>query len=46
MKTAMGQFRMEKALIVEDHPDLLHILTLKLEMLGFAVISANNGNKV
>ncbi len=45
MKTAMGQFRMKKALIVEDHPDLLHILTLKLEMLGFAVISANNGKQ-
>ncbi|MCH7914888.1 MAG: response regulator [Deltaproteobacteria bacterium] len=36
---------MKKALIVEDHPDLLHILTLKLEMLGFAVISANNGKQ-
>ncbi len=36
---------MIKALIVEDHPDLLHILTLKLEMLGFAVISANNGKQ-
>ena len=45
MKTAMGQFRMKKALIVEDHPDLLNILTLKLEMLGFAVISANNGKQ-
>ncbi len=45
MKTAMDQFRMKKALIVEDHPDLLHILTLKLEMLGFAVISANNGKQ-
>ena len=45
MKTAMNQFRMKKALIVEDHPDLLHILTLKLEMLGFAVISANNGKQ-
>jgi len=45
MKTAMDQFRMKKALIVEDHPDLLHILTLKLEMLGFAVISAKNGKQ-
>ena len=45
MKTAMDQFRMKKALIVEDHPDLLHILTLKLEMLGFAVIPANNGKQ-
>jgi len=45
MKTAMDQFRMKKALIVEDHPDLLHVLTLKLEMLGFTVISANNGKQ-
>ncbi|MFB3123837.1 MAG: response regulator [Candidatus Binatia bacterium] len=45
MNTALDQFRMKKALIVEDHPDLLHILTLKLEMLGFAVISANNGKQ-
>ncbi len=40
-----GLVRMIKALIVEDHPDLLHILTLKLEMLGFTVISANNGKQ-
>ncbi len=45
MNTAVDQFKMKKILIVEDHPDLLHILTLKLEMLEFAVISANNGKQ-
>ncbi len=34
---------MKKALIVEDHPDLLEILTWQLEMMGFAVVSANTG---
>ncbi len=34
---------MKKALIVEDHPDMVEILTLQLERLGFAVISASNG---
>ncbi len=34
---------MNKALIVEDHPDTLLILTYLLETMGFAVISANNG---
>ncbi len=34
---------MKKALIVEDNPDMVEILTLQLEMLGFTVISANNG---
>jgi len=34
---------MKKALIVEDHPDLLEVLTLQLEKMGFAVISANTG---
>ncbi len=45
MKAAMDQFRMKKALVVEDHPDILHFLTLKLEMLGFAVIAVNNGKQ-
>ena len=43
MNTALDQFRMKKALIVEDHPDLHEVLTLQLESLGFAVISADNG---
>ena len=34
---------MNKALIVEDHPDLLEVLTLQLEKMGFAVVSANTG---
>ena len=34
---------MKKVLVVEDHPNLVEILTLKLERLGFAVISASNG---
>ena len=36
---------MKKVLVVEDHPDLLDILTLKMEAMGFAVISANNGKQ-
>ncbi len=34
---------MKKALIVEDHPDLLEVLTLQLEKMGFTVVSANTG---
>ena len=34
---------MKKALIVEDHPDILEILIQVLETLGFTVVSANNG---
>jgi len=34
---------MNKALIVEDHPDLLEVLTWQLEKMGFAVVSANTG---
>ncbi len=34
---------MKKALIVEDHPDLLEILTCQLEMMGFSVITAKYG---
>ncbi len=45
MKTAMDQFRMKKALIVEDHPDMLEILTMQMETLGFTVIGAKNGKE-
>ncbi len=45
MNTALDQFRMKKALIVEDHPEMVEILTLQLERLGFTVISANNGTE-
>ena len=34
---------MKKGLIVEDHPDLLDVLSRQLEMLGFVVITASNG---
>ncbi len=34
---------MKKALVIDDHPDMLELLIRQLEMLGFAVISANNG---
>ncbi len=36
---------MKKVLIVEDHLDLLDILTLQMEEMGFAVTSATNGIK-
>ncbi len=36
---------MKKILVVEDHPDVLDFLTLKMEAMGFAVISANNGKQ-
>ncbi len=43
MSAAIDRVRMKKAIIVEDHPDLMEILSLQLETLGFSVISANNG---
>ena len=43
MSAAIDRFRTKKAIIVEDHPDLLKILSLQLEKLGFSVISAING---
>ena len=36
---------MKKALIVEDHPDMLEVLSCQLQMLGFSVITANNGRE-
>ena len=36
---------MKKVLVVEDHPDMLDLLTLQMEAMGFAVISANNGKQ-
>ena len=45
MNTALDQFGMKKALIVEDHPDMLEVLTLQMEILGFAVIAAKNGKE-
>ncbi len=37
------QLALKKALIVEDHPDLLEVLTCQLVKMGFAVVSANTG---
>ncbi len=34
---------MKKALIIDDHPDMIDILGHLLEMMGFAVVSANTG---
>ena len=34
---------MKKALIIEDNPDVLDVLSRQLEMLGFAVFTASNG---
>ena len=45
MKTVTNRVRIKKVLIVEDHPDMLGILTWLLSMLGFSVITANNGRE-
>jgi len=34
---------MKKALIIEDHPDMLDVLSRQLEVLKFTVISVDNG---
>jgi CheY-like chemotaxis protein len=34
---------MKKALVVEDNPDSLEILTIQMELMGFSVVEANNG---
>ncbi len=36
---------MKKVLIVDDHPDMLDFLTSQLSILGFSVITANNGGE-
>ncbi len=36
---------MNKVLLVEDHPDVRHVLRLQLEWMGFAVIIAKNGKE-
>ena len=45
MKIVTDRFRKKKALVVEDHPDMLEVLTLQMEMMGFSVISAKNGKE-
>ena len=39
----MDRVTMIKALIIEDHPDILDVLSRQLKRLGFAAVSANNG---
>lgn len=39
----MAQGKIKKALVVEDHPDMLELLNWQLSLLGFSVITANNG---
>ncbi len=39
----MNQSSTKKALVVEDNPDMLEVLSCQLQMLGFSVITANNG---
>ena len=36
---------MAKILLVEDHPDIRHVLSRQLECMGFAAITANNGRE-
>jgi two-component system alkaline phosphatase synthesis response regulator PhoP len=43
MSAAMDRVRTKKAIIVEDNPALMEVLSLQLETFGFSVISANNG---
>jgi len=45
MKTARDQFKMKKVLIVEDNPDLVYLLTLTLESLGYTVVTATQGSE-
>ncbi len=45
MKAAMDRLRMKKALLVEDHTDLLEMLSWQMELMGFSVITANNGKE-
>ncbi len=39
----MDRVTMIKALIIEDHPDILDVLSRHLKRLGFAVVSADYG---
>ncbi len=43
MKTNKERFKMKKALVVEDHPDMRNVLTFEMEMMGVSVITANDG---
>lgn len=43
--TSVDLVQTKRVLVVEDHPDMLHVLTRQLSMLGFAVILANDGKE-
>jgi len=43
MNPVVDRVKMKKALVVEDHPDSLDILTHILKFLGFTVIRAKHG---
>ncbi len=45
METIKERFKMKKALVVEDHPDMLKVLTSEMEMMGFSVIGAKDGKE-
>jgi CheY-like chemotaxis protein len=45
MLTVVNRFKKKKALLVEDHVDLLEILTWQMEKMGFSVISARRGKE-
>ena len=45
MKIVMDRLRKKQALVVEDHPDMLEVLTWQMEMMGFSVIAAKHGKE-
>ncbi len=45
METIKEGFKMKKALVVEDHPDMRNVLTFEMEMMGFSVIAAKDGKE-
>ena len=45
MNTAIDRVKMKKALVVEDNPDMLKVLEFQMELMGFSVITANNGKE-
>jgi len=45
LKTIKERVKMKNVLVVEDHPDMLEILTWQMEILRFSVITAKNGRE-
>ena len=45
MNTAIDRVKMKKALVVDDNPDMLKVLEFQMEVMGFSVITANNGKE-